>query len=359
MRIGIDISQVIYGTGVSVYTKNLITSLFSLDKQNEYLLFGSSLRRRNELVKFTNSLIGKFDKKLFFIPPTLSNIIWNRLHILPIEFFCGRLDIFHSSNWTQPPSGAFKVTTIHDLTPLRFPKLTNPKLVSQTKNHLKWVEKEVDRIIVPSQATKQDLLLLKFDKKKIRVIPEAPDPAFRRDSIKKILQTKEKYNTEKFLLAVGANRRKNIQRVISAYELARPGKDLKLVVVGQKWESYKETRGVVFTGHIKTGELVSLYSAAEALVYPSLYEGFGLPILEAFACGCPVVTSSVSSMPEVGGKAAVYVDPYDTSSIAEGIQTALRRKISLVKKGRERLKAFSWQKTAQETLGIYLEASKR
>lgn len=360
MRIGIDISQIVYKTGVSTYTENLVKSLLEVDKENEYLLFGGSLRRREGLITFARELDYKYGprvkSRIFRFPPTFLDLIWNKWHILPVENFTGRLNVFHSSDWVQPPSYSFRVTTIHDLSPLRFPKLTDPKIVEVTKNRLKWIKKEVDRIIVPSQATREDLLLLKFDKKKIRVIPEAVDPFFKEIGQKEKDAVKRKYRAEKFILAVGTNKRKNLERVISAFDLVRAGKGLKLIVVGEKPEPHPNIRGVVFAGHISKGELRRLYNSAEALVYPSLYEGFGLPILEAFACGCPVVTSNLSSMPEVSGKAAILVDPYSESSIADGIKKALSRRTSLVRMGKSRLSLFSWQKTAEKTLEVYKEA---
>ncbi|KKQ96568.1 MAG: hypothetical protein UT23_C0029G0007, partial [Candidatus Woesebacteria bacterium GW2011_GWA1_39_12] len=107
MKIAIDISQSIYGTGVSWYTRSLVENLLTLDDQNEYLLFGGSLRRLGELRKFAKG-------KYYPIPPSLADFIWNRLHVLPIENLIGEVDVFHSSDWTQPPSKAFKVTTVHD-----------------------------------------------------------------------------------------------------------------------------------------------------------------------------------------------------------------------------------------------------
>ena len=136
MKIGIDISQVIYGTGVSTYTENLVKALLLQDKKNEYLLFGGSLRRRADLKTFVSELKGNFESKFFPIPPTLGDILWNRLHILPIEKLVGDLDVFHSSDWTQPPSKAFKVTTVHDLIPLKFPGILIPKLSQPTKREL-------------------------------------------------------------------------------------------------------------------------------------------------------------------------------------------------------------------------------
>ena len=355
MRIGIDISQIVYGTGVSTYTKNLVENLLRIDGENEYVLFGGSLRRKKDILKFIRKLDSKnFLSKIMSISPSFAHLLWNKLHILKIERLIGKVDVFHSSDWTQPPSNVHKVTTIHDLAPLRYPKLTDPKIVSVHKARLKWVKKEVERIIVPSQATKEDLVILKFERKRIHVIPEAVDPYFK-PARKQERVVRSKYKAGNYLLAVGGTERKNVDRLIKAYELIRAGRDLKLIVVGRQDKKHGGIRGVRFTGHISKKELRFLYSNALALVYPSLSEGFGLPILEAFACKCPVITSNISSMPEVAGKAAVLVDPFNVNSIAEGIEEALKKRKTLIKLGTERLKSFNWKKVAEETLKIYEE----
>ena len=362
MKIGIDISQVVYGTGVSVYTTNLVQSLLSVDKSNDYLLFGGALRRRGDLKKivafYRNKFGRKLESKIFPIPPTIADLIWNRLHVLPIELLTGKIDVFHSSDWTQPPSKAFKITTIHDLVPVLFPKLSRRKTVSTHKARLKWVVKEVDRIIVPSQTTKKDLLTLGISESRIRVIPEAVEPTFRRLDELVVTKLKRKYKISgKYLLAVGIGESKNTQRIIDAFYKARAGEDLKLIIVGRTVGNFEEKRGVRLLRSVSDSELPAFYSGAEALVYPSLYEGFGLSILQAFACGCPVVTSNLSSMPEVAGDAAVLVDPYDLNSIVEGIKEAIKNKKELIRKGFERAKEFSWEKTARETLKVYMEFS--
>ena len=354
MKIGIDISQVVYGTGVSTYTENLVKALLLQDKKNKYLLFGGSLRRRADLKTFVSGLKGNFESKFFPVPPMLGDILWNRLHILPIEKLVGDLDVFHSSDWTQPPSKAFKVTTIHDLVPLKFPQHSHSKIVSAHKARIKWVKKEVDKVIVPSEATKKDLLKIGLKEKRIVIIPEAPDTIFKPAKKTEINKLKRKYRISGgYLLAVGVSPRKNTERIISAYEKMQAGLNLKLVFIGHFHKGVEQRRGVRFIGHVETKEMPVFYSGAEALVYPSLYEGFGLPVLEAFACKTPVVTSDTSSLPEISGNAAVLVDPYNVDSIAEGIREALDQKKDLVKKGLARIKDFSWKETARKTLEVY------
>ena len=171
MKIGIDISQIVYeGTGVANYTRNLVENLLKIDKKNEYVLFFSSLRRKF-IPKFPipNS---QFQIKTFRIPPTFLEFLWNKLHIFPIEWFVGKVDVFLSSDWTQPPTlKAKKVTVVHDLTCWKFPNQMHPRIVAVQKRRMKWVKKECDLIIADSQATKRDLVeIIGIPEKKIRVV---------------------------------------------------------------------------------------------------------------------------------------------------------------------------------------------
>ena len=359
MKIGIDISQVVYGTGVSNYTRNLIEALLVLDKDNEYITFGGSLRRRRELEALLASFKGNISGKTYPLPPTIADILWNRLHVLKIEKLIGDLDIFHSSDWTQPPSNAFKITTVHDLVPLRFPQFSHPRIVSAHKAQLKHIKKEIDIVIVPSHASKDDLIAVGVSEDKIRVIPEAPEPIFKPAKKKDIERLKKEHRVSKgYLLAVGVGPRKNTERIIEAYVKARAGRDLKLIILGHPYKKIEQKRGVIFTGHVETSKMPIYYSGAEALVYPTIYEGFGLPVLEAFSCKTPVVTSNISSLPGVAGGAAEIVDPFDVKSITEGIKNALNRQKGLIDKGLKSSKAFSWVKTAKMTLEVYNEAKK-
>lgn len=358
MKIAIDVSQVVYGTGVSVYTQELVKNLLKIDKKNLYFLFGGALRQIPALKEYLKGLSGNFGSKVYPIPPTLADILWNKLHIFPIEKLIGEVDVFHSSDWAQPPSSAFKVTTVHDLSPLRFPKLTHPTIYKAHKARLRWVREEVDRVIVPSNATKEDLLSYGLNEANIRVIPEAPSEIFYPRSGEEIKKLRAKYKIfGPFIMSVGVGPRKNTQRLIKAFHLVA-GKSLKLVLLGEPSEKIEDERGLRIFGQIPPDELAVFYSAAEAMVYPSLYEGFGLPILEAFACGTPVVTSNISSMLEIAGNGAVLVDPYSLESIVEGINRALRGKIGLSRKGLTQVKKFSWEKTAKMTLAVYSEAKK-
>jgi len=354
MRIGIDISAVIYNTGVSHSVARSLEAILAIDKKNDYILYGGSLRRLSDLASFSNSLKGNYITKFFPIPPTLADVLWNRLKFPNIETLIGKHDVFHSSDWSQPPSSSFKVTTVHDLAPLKFPKLHDPKIVATHKRRLGRVKDDIDRVIVPSTATAEDVHLLGIPSSRIRVIPWASivKPAKKSEVVK----IKRKYKISgDFILSVGVNPRKNSERIIKAFDLISAGEDLKLVIVGQKHMKIEERRGVRFTGNIEDLELSALFTGAKALVYPSIYEGFGLPILDAFSTKTPVVTSNISSMPEVAGDAAILVNPYDLDSIGEGIRKALATSKTLIAKGMRRTKQYSWEKTARRILEVYME----
>jgi hypothetical protein len=189
MRIGIDISQIVYeGTGVAVYVRNLVSQLIARDKVNEYVLFGASLRRRDVFNSYYHSLVcdrKKVTLKTIAIPPTVLDVLWNTFHIVPVEWFVGSVDVFWSSDWTQPPlSYAMGVTTVHDLVAFKFPKETNKKIgfrfstfapisniVSTQKRRLAWAKKECKVFLCDSKATQKDLIeLIKIDWKQTRVI---------------------------------------------------------------------------------------------------------------------------------------------------------------------------------------------
>lgn len=160
MRIGIDISQIVHeGTGVGTYVRNMVCSLLKIDNKNDYVLFGASVRRRNLFQSFYSSLPPDRVRLVTVpIPPIVLDIMWNRLHIIPIEKFTGHLDIFWSSDWTQPPlSRAKGVTTIHDLTTIRFPKEMDARIVATHARRLRWVKKECRAIFCDSESTKKDI----------------------------------------------------------------------------------------------------------------------------------------------------------------------------------------------------------
>lgn len=355
MRIAIDVSQVIYGTGVSVYTKELVKNLLYLDRHEEYVLCGYSFRRDDELRRFLSSIDVFCEKKVIKLPPSFFEFLWNRVHLVNFEFFFGRCDVYHSSDWAQAPSGAFKVTTVHDV-PILYPDYSLAKVVNVFRRRLRWLQSEVDRIIVPSRATRTDLMKLGIDRGKIRVIPEGigEDVVPASGAAKRLVR--RKFNiTKKFFLAVGTVPRKNIERVVDAFRKAKRDIDFQLVIVGGDPRAMKLDEDIIFTGFIDKSDLISLYSSSEALIYPSLYEGFGLPILEALKCRTRVVTSRIGALAELGRDHCVLVDPFSVESIRDGMLKVIGKKFN-DDRIKNFLKRYSWERTARLTLGVYHEA---
>lgn len=169
MRIGIDISQIAYEkTGVSDYLRNLVEELLKIDKKNEYVLFFSSLRKNLPKLSLGSS---KVTIKRFRFPPTVLDLIWNKLHILPIERLIGKIDLFITSDWTEPPSNSKKATIIYDLVVYKNPEETDTKIIAVQKRKLDWVKKESDMVFCISEATRKDVKdLLEIAENKLKVI---------------------------------------------------------------------------------------------------------------------------------------------------------------------------------------------
>ena len=373
MKIGIDISQIIYeGTGVATYTRELVKSLVKVGDKDEFVLFGSSLRLRRPLKEFLKGLPGENAKgKFSFLPPKLLEFLWNGVHLFPVENLVGEVDIFHSSDWLEPPTKkAKKVTTIHDLTIYKYPETFFARgghdIVKNQKRKLFFTKQECDLIICVSETTKQDAMeILKIPEKKLKVIYEAPDSIYFPKNQEEVKKVKNKFGIHgDYLLCVGTREpRKNIDQVLMAFvEISRAYPELSLVIAGKygwgdkKLKVKSEKLKVRILGFVEKEDLASLYSGAEAFVYPSLYEGFGLPILEAMACGCPVITSNIGSMRELAAGFSVLVDPQSTDSIAENILKLLKNndlRQELKIKGLKRAGEFSWEKAALQTLEAY------
>lgn len=337
IKVGFDISQVAHPGGVGVYTQNLASELLK-QTDLDVSFFYSSLRK-----PYKGNLK---NVKKFKLPPTLFEVLFNKIRNVGIEKFLGPLDIYHSSDWVQPPSMAKKVTTYHDVIPLKYPEWSHPKIVSVHKKRLELVEKEIDMVIAVSETTKKDLMeMSNIPENKITVIYEGVGKEFKKYSENEIDSFRKKYNLpQTFILALGGvGERKNLKRIKEACE------GLDLIISGET------------IPYVTNEELPLLYNAATVLLYTTLYEGFGLPIVEAMACGTPVITSNVSSMPEIAGDSALLVDPTSTADIRQGIDQLFSDEglqKTLIKKGWNRAKDFSWEKCAKETANIYQELMK-
>ena len=360
MRIGIDVTAGIYsGTGVASYYRSLVPELIRQGKDCEFVLLGYAMRRYSEL---------KLANKKFFLPPRFMEILWNKMHIVPVETFTGDLDVFHAWDYLQPPVKKAKViTTIHDLTTIKFPLYHHESTVEAQTHRLRWVRREADIVLADSLATKNDIVeLLGIPEEKIKVVYLAAGEQYTELKVKseklkvaEIKRVKQKYGIEEeYFISVGTLQpRKNLKRVIEAFSVVRSKESgvINLVVVGKYgWgENLSKVDSVNFLGLVGDEDLPGLYAGSSGLIYPSLYEGFGLPVLEAMTVGCPVLTSDRGSLEEVAGKAAVLVDPENIESIVWGIESLRKYREKLIAKGLKRSENFSWEKTVAETLSIY------
>jgi glycosyltransferase involved in cell wall biosynthesis len=338
MRIGLDITPVIYEhTGVGVYTRELVFHLLKHFPKDNFILFASTLRGQKKLWEYlrTLAIYSNFTIKIYPFPPLITETLWNRLHRFSVEKLVGQVDVFHAWDWQQPPAKRAKiVTTIHDLTTLKFPRYQHPQTVTVHRRRLHWVTQETTAIIADSQATKRDIIdFLNVPPDKVHVVYLAAGAQFSPPTKEETTRIRQKYHLpDKFILTASVtDHRKNAEAAIKASSLP------------------------VFslTGSIPLQDLPALYAAAAVFVFPSLYEGFGLPVLEAMAVGTPVVTSDRGSLKEVAGTAAILVDPESTDSITQGINQALATRDKLIAAGLDQAKRFSWDKTAQQTMEVY------
>jgi len=366
--------------GVGLYSLQLLKAIACIDKNNDYtLLLQQNLHESHpifDLKKQSNftfkgvNIPSVGPKKQIFFPWILKS-----LHT--------HYDLFHSLNSELPLLHKLKsIVTIHDLKYLKYPKWLSG--VSRIKaSYLKYAMKhganKASKVITDSISTKRDIIdLLRIEENKIKVIYLAGNNnLYFRQNPEPNAKIIGRYSIKKpYFLYVGAKRpHKNLEGLIKAFAIfkSRYDKwDSHLVIVGSKYSQYKgylaqvKKYGVIdnvqFTGFVPDGHLKAIYSEAEIFLLVSFYEGFGIPILEAMECGTPVITSNVSSMPEVAGDAAILVNPKNIQEISEKINSIMNSDIlkkQLVQKGLKRVKDFSWKITAEKTLKLYNEICKK
>lgn len=376
MNIGIDGSRAFVDnpTGTENYSLNIIKHICQLDQNNNYYIY---LRSGQTLVA-KSSLPNKKNYRLITIPyPRL----WTQLG-LGLQTFKDKIEVLFIPAHTLPiirRPDLTTVITVHDLGAEYLPKMHQLKQRLYLNFMSHWQLCSASAIIAVSNSTKKDLIeKAGIQPDKISVIYEGYDQ-YTFKPMPKTLTSKilSKYNLEyqNYFLFVGTIQpRKNLERLIRAYHFyinsANPKKKHKLkslpklVLAGSKgWLSepvfklsnqLEITSLVKFLGYVPKADLPTLYSSSLGLLFPSLFEGFGLPILEAFASGCPVLTSSLASFKEVAGQAAIFVDPNSTKAIAQGIDqiTDQNTAANLRLKGFKQVKKFSWEKAAGETLDV-------
>jgi glycosyltransferase involved in cell wall biosynthesis len=361
MDICLDISSIPYGTGVSMYTANLARSLASKIPQDSSLkLFGANYGQRHSLSQFAAET--KIPSRLFPLPPRLTSYLFNTLN-LPIDLLIGKHTIFHTWDWYVPQSSRGKVViTVHDIAQFKFPQTAHPEILEHHREVLQKVKLRKIPVIAVSQTTKKDLIeQFQLDPSQIAVIYEAlPKELELQPTAQELEVLKQKYQLQKpFLLMVGTHEpRKNMIKQINAWLHFKGQFDL--VIAGKPgWEKLPDYPGMHVLGFVPAPELAALYRTASLLLYASLYEGFGLPILEAFYHQVPVVTSTGSATEEIGGQDAVSLikDPTASESIIQAINRALQAAPDLKARGTQRLKNFNWDHTAAQTFAYYLKIS--
>jgi len=291
---------------------------------------------------------------------------------LPLYLKRSNFDLFHGTNyeiplWSKTPS----VLTIHDLSLFLHPDAHEPRLVRRARWRLPLMTRSASAIVTPTEAVKREVCeRLNIDPQKVVVTPEAPRTVFQRREPNQTSDTRKHLNiNEDFILFVGTlEPRKNLKRLLEAFEIVLQTTPLtpQLVIAGGRgwlmddFAASLQQRGlsekIRLTGYLNDDELCALYSSCKLFVYPSLYEGFGLPPLEAMSCGAPVITSNIASIKEAAGDAARLVDPLSVEDIVEALIKLLSNegeRERLSQAGRERVKNFTWERTALKTLEVY------
>ncbi len=369
MRIGID-ARKLHDFGIGTYIRNLLRELARLDRQTEFVVLCRP-DDREALVPLGDNFRAVSDSS--------PNYSVTEQVTIPLALRRERVTLFHAPHYVLPPLvGCRSVVTIHDCIHLMFPQyLPNRMALVYARTSIGLAARRATRVMTVSESSKRDILrFVDVPPDKIDVIYNAYDERFGVEPREEdVVRVRERYQLhDEFVLYAGnVKPHKNLERLIEAFNLVRQsGLDhLKLVLIGDEISKYAALRRAVhrhqlhkyvrFLGYMPEETLAVMYRLASVFVFPSLYEGFGLPPLEAMASGTPVVTSNLSSLPEVAGDAAVLVDPYDPQAIANGIHLvltdeSLRR--DLRRKGLARAGQFSWAQSVRRVRQIYDEAAR-
>jgi len=364
VRIGID-ARKLHDFGIGTYIRNLLRELAALDHDTEYVIIS-----RPDDDAAVRALGANFRP----VASTAGNYSATEQISIPWTLRREGVDLFHAPHYVLPalvrcPS----VVTIHDCIHLMFPQyLPNRWSLAYARTSITLAAKRATRVLTVSESSKRDIQrFVDIPPGKVDVIYNSYDPRFGvepdADTVNRV---RERYQLQsEFVLYAGnVKPHKNLERLIEAFHLVRSrGLDhLKLVLIGDEISKYTALRRAVhrhqlhnyvrFLGYLPEDTLAVMYRLAGVFVFPSLYEGFGLPPLEAMASGTPVVTSNLSSLPEVAGDAAVLVDPYSAEAIADGMYRVLTDndlRSDLRRRGPERAKQFSWEASVRRVREIY------
>ncbi len=383
MTIGIDVRSLAGGayTGVGEYTRNLLKHLVRLDQNIKFKLFFNAHRpfdfaQGKPDLEFLRESVN-VTPYFFSYPNKYFSATTGFLNRPRIDKMIGGCDVFWSPHFISAPlsKNCRKVVTFHDLSFARYPEFFDARRkLWHFLNSPKKQAKEACRIIAVSESTAYDLSdMYGADPRKINVVYSGINEEFSRAHTREELwHVRAKCNLpERFILSLSTvEPRKNVFGIVRAFEIFKEsgsGADIKLVIAGKPGWLYKDTfravknskysDDIIYIGFVEDTDKPALYKLAELFVYPSIYEGFGFPPLEAMASGTPVITSSCSSLPEVVEDAAILVDPFNISDIAWMMEEIINDKElsdSLSKKGLLRAQKFSWQKCAEETLKVLI-----
>ncbi len=369
MKIAVDADVLGRGRrpGDERYLFNLMRELARIDERNEYtLLTGPSCP-----ASIVESIAGS--NRRITARPVRPASPWLRFPLsLPLALRGSRYDLLHVQYFLPPVSPPRSVVTIHDISFVLHPELFTLLERLVFSRLIPASARRAGAVITDSEHSRRDMIeRWGLSPSKVSVIPLAPAPMFAPvDRGRALGLVRDRYGLpERFLLNTGRMQpRKNLGRLIRAYGRARKeaGVTIPLVIAGSRKYNYEEVEtavssadlgnNVILPGPVPDEDLPALYSAAEVFVFPSLYEGFGLPPLEAMACGTPVVASHAASLAEVLGDAALLFDPQDEEAMAEAIVRAMtdpNLRESLRARGLERASRFTWERTARETLNVY------
>jgi glycosyltransferase involved in cell wall biosynthesis len=373
-RIGIDVTSALtQGGGIGRYTRELIAALASADTGYEYHFFAAKPPPQLPVPDPVPST----PQTHFHAAPLNERWLyrlWYRLRLpLPVQWATGRLDLFHSPDFVLPPvrAGIPTLLTVHDLSFLHYPQTFPEKLVAYLQKVVPWSVERATHVLADSQATKDDLLQMwQVPAAKVTVLYSGVHGRFQPVTAHQHLAAmRRKYHlgAAPYILAVGTVQpRKNYQMLIQAFAPIAAQYPHQLVFCGGKGWLYAEVLAEVarqgldgrvhFIGFVDDDDLPSLYSDAALFVFPSLYEGFGLPILEAMACGVPVISSAASSLPEVVGPAGRLLSPHDARKWTATMLSLLadpQKRSHMVGAGFQQARRFTWQRSAKQLLEIY------
>jgi len=357
--------------GMGRYIVELVNNVPDLDKLNNYLFYVSK-----ENKKFFD--LNKKNVEVIEIPsiltPPFVKILWEHF-ILPISLRKNKVDLYHAPGFVLPLFDVLsskkmkKIITVADMTFFSHSRLHVGLKNKYFRILMPASIKKADRIITISENTKKDVLAhIRIGEKKVVSIHLAVDDIFTPKKESETIAVRNKYNiTSPYILFVGMlEPRKNLEGLLKAFASIKDKVKHKLVIVGKVGWKYDHIfnlinelnlkKNVIFTGYVPDHDLPALYSNATCFVYPSFYEGFGIPVLEAMACGCPVITSDNSSLKEIAGNAAILVNPHDIDEIKDAILELIanKDKRNMFKhKGLKQIKMFSWKKMAKKTISLY------